>query len=365
MIHFTRAAIARPVVDYFDRLGSRTAPYLEKFHLSPDLFDDPDALVPLRPFHEFAYSLGRAEGIDHLGLRIARSVSLAGLGAVGERLLRARNVFRDFDFGCRIAPAITTNQRFWLEFDGPRARFCHAEADNARPTDMYLFVLDVTIATLRAAVGGRWVPSEVTLPSAPAPGLAAISEAFTNVRADPGRPYASFTFPRRFLTRPMQPPGTVDTARRPLGFAPPPPRDFGESAHRLAESLVIDGFADLPTAAEASGLTRRTFQRRLAECGADFSHLVRDARISLSEQWLRETDRPITDIAHRLGYADSANFTRAFRQVNGLSPSAYRVGLLAERDPTVPASLGSRDDLSGRPFVSSNRVGRGSRPGVD
>jgi AraC-like DNA-binding protein len=316
-------------VDYFDRLGSRTGAYLEKFHLSPDQFDDPDALVPLRPFHEFVYSLGRAEGIDHLGLRIARSVSLAGLGKVGERLLRVRNVFRYLDLGCRIAPTITTNQRFWLQFEGPRARFCHAEVDNARPTDMYLFVLELTIETLRSVVGERWVPSEVTLPSAPAPGLAAISEGFTNVRAEPARPYASFTFPRHFLARPMRRPGRADVARRPLGFASPTPRDFGESALRLAESLVLDGFADLPTAADASGLTRRTFQRRLAECGTDFSHLVRDARISLSERWLRETERPITDIAHRLGYADSANFTRAFRRVNGLSPSAYRLGLVA------------------------------------
>jgi AraC-like DNA-binding protein len=70
----------------------------------------------------------------------------------------------------------------------------------------------------------------------------------------------------------------------------------------------------------------RSFQRRLAECGADFSRLVLDARISLSEHWLRETDRPITDIARGLGNADSANFPRAFRRVNGLSPNAYRVG---------------------------------------
>ena len=39
---------------------------------------------------------------------------------------------------------------------------------------------------------------------------------------------------------------------------------------------------------------------------------------------LRDPARGITDIAHELGYSDSANFTRAFRRWTGVSPQTYR-----------------------------------------
>ncbi|MCB9915610.1 MAG: helix-turn-helix domain-containing protein [Planctomycetes bacterium] len=40
--------------------------------------------------------------------------------------------------------------------------------------------------------------------------------------------------------------------------------------------------------------------------------------------WLRQTDRPILDIALDLGYTDPSNFTRAFRRETGVSPRAFR-----------------------------------------
>lgn len=98
----------------------------------------------------------------------------------------------------------------------------------------------------------------------------------------------------------------------------------GESVRQLVEQLARDGHADVSTAARACGMSVRTFQRRLAAIGLSYSRLVLEARIALSKRWLRERHRSITDIAHSLGYGDSANFTRAFRRLNGLSPRAYR-----------------------------------------
>lgn len=326
-VHFTRAGVVKPIVDYFDEIGCPTWKFLSKVHLAPALLDDPVTPVPVRLFHDFVHRASCAEGVDNPGLRAAESVPLDALGAFGDLLLRSRNVFRYLQEGCRLIPSVTTNESFWMEFEEGQVRFCHSEADIDRPLEAYLFVLGITINTIRAVVGEHWIPSEVLLPVEPPPRLADISRSFTHARADARRRYASFTFPVSFLTLPMRRPGRQAPPAGEFDFVTAHPIDFGESVRRLAETLVHDGHADLPTAAEASGMSARTFQRRLAECGAGFSTLVLEARITLSEQWLRETDRPITDIAHSLGYADSANFTRAFRRVNGLSPQAYRGSL--------------------------------------
>ena len=39
---------------------------------------------------------------------------------------------------------------------------------------------------------------------------------------------------------------------------------------------------------------------------------------------LRDSDEPIKDIVIRAGYIDVANFTRKFRNMEGLTPGAYR-----------------------------------------
>ena len=324
MVPFTRAACVRPVVDYFDRIGCPTWKYLEKAHISPALLEDPAALVPTRAAHRFVYAASRAEGVDNPGLRVAESVTLEAFGDFGALLLRSRNVFEYLTTGCRIIPMITTNEHFWLEFENGTVRFCHLEEDVDRPIEAYLLVLGLTTATIRSVVGDCWVPAEVTVPTEPPPGLADLSDSFRNVRRDASRVYASFTFPESILTVPMARPETPVRPSGEIDFTTGYPTAFESSIRHLTRALVLDGSADLPTAAEAAGMSVRTFQRRLAECGALFSSLVLEARISIAETWLRESDRPITDIAHGLGYSDSANFTRAFRRTNGLSPRAYR-----------------------------------------
>jgi AraC-like DNA-binding protein len=39
---------------------------------------------------------------------------------------------------------------------------------------------------------------------------------------------------------------------------------------------------------------------------------------------LRDPDAKVTDIAHTLGYSDSAHFARAFRRIAGVNPRVYR-----------------------------------------
>jgi len=314
----------RPVVDYVDKLGCPTWRHLADSHLSPALLEDPEAPVPVRLFYDFADRVSRAEGIDHLGLRVAESISLESLGAFGDVLLRSRNVFRYLQTGCLLIPSVTTNARFWLEFEKGQVRFCHSEVDVDEPIEGFLLALGITIKTIRGIVGENWIPTCVSLPVAPLPRLGDISPSFTHARTDATRECASFTFPQSFLTEPMGPMAPEGSATGRLDFTTAHPVDFGESVRRLAEVLVHDGNANIPTAADASGMSVRTFQRRLAQCGLSFSKLALDARITLSERLLRERDRPITDVAFSLGYNDAANFSRAFRRANGLSPRAYR-----------------------------------------
>ncbi len=51
-------------------------------------------------------------------------------------------------------------------------------------------------------------------------------------------------------------------------------------------------------------------------------------RVDLASHYLRETQEPVTDICEKCGFNTLANFNRAFRKVNGQSPSEYRKKML-------------------------------------
>jgi PAS domain S-box-containing protein len=64
-------------------------------------------------------------------------------------------------------------------------------------------------------------------------------------------------------------------------------------------------------------LTRRIF-------GLTPSQFIVKTRISAGSRLLRESVKPIAEIAQRCGYLDQSAFTRAFRTATGLSPLEYR-----------------------------------------
>lgn len=60
------------------------------------------------------------------------------------------------------------------------------------------------------------------------------------------------------------------------------------------------------------------------ECGVTVVTFLRDIRMAVAAQHLRNTGDPIQQIASGVGYPDSAYFTRIFRSLYGMSPETYR-----------------------------------------
>jgi len=65
----------------------------------------------------------------------------------------------------------------------------------------------------------------------------------------------------------------------------------------------------------------RAFRRRH---GCSVGQYVRRVRIDAAERLLRETDRPLADVALAVGFCDQAHLARAFGRETGMSPRRYR-----------------------------------------
>ena len=89
------------------------------------------------------------------------------------------------------------------------------------------------------------------------------------------------------------------------------------------------GYPGIEEAAGALCMSSRTLKRKLHRLDLNFRQLVDDER---KNAVLRDVLNPvlrIDEIAVRMGYADPANLTRAFRRWTGESPSQYRTRLLS------------------------------------
>lgn len=94
----------------------------------------------------------------------------------------------------------------------------------------------------------------------------------------------------------------------------------------VAEALTLSaaGYPGMEQIAARLHLSTRTLMRRLDKLGVSFRQLMDERRRLDAQVMLADAALPIEALATRLGYANPANFTRAFRRWTGETPSRYR-----------------------------------------
>jgi AraC-like DNA-binding protein len=105
-----------------------------------------------------------------------------------------------------------------------------------------------------------------------------------------------------------------------------------QSLSAQIELLFTQAKSGLPSLAELSetlGIPERTMRRKLTEEGYKFQDLLNEARFDQAKTLLN-SDLNLNEIAEKLGYSEAGNFSHAFKRWSGVSPKAYRAGLLKE-----------------------------------
>lgn len=97
-------------------------------------------------------------------------------------------------------------------------------------------------------------------------------------------------------------------------------------AGRVRERLLTQT-RQMPTMdvmAQALGVSSRSMRRHLEDEGTCYEDLVAEVRRTLACELLANDALSAEQIAERLGYAELASFSRAFKRWTGQSPRAYR-----------------------------------------
>lgn len=85
------------------------------------------------------------------------------------------------------------------------------------------------------------------------------------------------------------------------------------------------GYPSVEVVASQMNISSRTLKRKLQEHGITFTTLLEEVRKRDALQLLASPTMTVTEASYRMGYSNRINFSRAFRQWAGMSPSEYQL----------------------------------------
>lgn len=95
-------------------------------------------------------------------------------------------------------------------------------------------------------------------------------------------------------------------------------------AHAKLIELLPSGDCSKAKVASALFMSVRTLHNRLADSGTTYQQLLDRTRRELAEQYMRQPNISVSEVAYLLGFSDCSNFSRAFHRWTGHSPSDFR-----------------------------------------
>ena len=328
-IPMVRANAILPFVAFLEHVGAPADRVFAAVGLSPRLVSEPETLLPLHKALKFLEAAARSEGLETLGLAV-------GLRAPFETLGRFARVVRGVptlqSALSRLIGAIAlhnSGDRLWLTVHHDHAFLCHAyglsDSSGQRQGEQFAFAM--MMAAVRGVLGAPdWRPDKIRLPAWEAGSRQAI-EARLQAPVTCTGMITMIVFPTDLLAasacEAVRGAGPLEDDDRLLRMTAPAD-DFAGSVRQTIGALLFGGPPSLRDAAEAVGLSARTLQRHLAACGETYSGLVDAVRLETGARLLCDSDTKLIEIAYELGYADPANFTRAFKRWAGVAPHAYR-----------------------------------------
>jgi AraC-like DNA-binding protein len=102
-----------------------------------------------------------------------------------------------------------------------------------------------------------------------------------------------------------------------------PASDLEAAVRARLRSFLPGGAPGAAAVARALGVSERTLQRRLQECGTSFRAVLERFREAEAERLL-DQGTPLAELALRLGFSDQTAWNRAFRRWKGTSPTEWR-----------------------------------------
>ncbi len=267
------------------------------------------------------------------GFDAGMHVTLLDHGPLAPALMRCKTLEERLQMQAHYARLISPILSLRFTRYADRGEFVIRPAAALKPVGMR------TMLEMSAVAGHHNIPAHALRPLAPyhvylsidTPPYLARYKALRGVQfhfAKSGLPEAKLVIPDAMLRTPLHTEqGAVEsTSTEQLDILQ---KQIGRSTQcsQWARMMLMEAEACQPTAQELADLlsvSRRTFERALAQENISYRDLARQVRHERACEQLKNENIAVSQIAYHLGYSDIAAFSHAFKRMAHCNPSSYR-----------------------------------------
>jgi AraC-like DNA-binding protein len=312
-----------------DERGVDVAAMLREIGLDEDVRSDPERRIPLATSTRLWNAAVAATGDDAFGIDVSRHVRIGTFHGLGHAFMTSPTLRAALERSARFSRVTADMAVGSTRMEGGEFVFVSGWREGvARPAEA---AVDAAMAAIvraaRAMLGRHLAPTKVEL-TRRTPTNRARFEAFFRCPVRYGSAENLLAFTRADVERPV--PGGHDRLAS-IGdhtvadyLARLGQKDLVDQIREVLVDAVAAGEPDVDAVAAELAMSGRTLQRRLRDEGTTFREVLAGTRRDLAEELLASGAGSVTEIGHRLGFSETAAFSRAFRRWTGKSPASWR-----------------------------------------
>ena len=309
-------------------LGLNPQAMMRNSGLSPRCLDDPDTPINVAAVRGLLEASAAAAGVEDFGLRMASGRRLSNLGPLSIVLRESPTARQALDSLSRYLRLLNASLMTHIE-DHADVVVIREEVlvDGTGAVRQSIeLAVGVMYRILVELLGSDWKPRVVCFTHRPPRSL-------TSHRALFGRQLefnASFNgivcVAKDLQAKlPSQDSGMSGFARRFLDQAMRDTRSSSaDSARQLIAALLPGGRCTADQVAAHLGMDRRTLHRHLLAEGESFSSLMASVRSEFAVRQIRDSDRPLAELAELLGFSSPSALAFWFRKQFGCTVATWR-----------------------------------------
>lgn len=325
-----RAMILRPLLAYFAEEPGKLLLLLHRNNLSPNLFDDPYAPIPLAHFLQVMEDAASFANDPFFGARLGFKTGPGSMAAIGIRAAQASTIRRAFVAFAQFFGAVQSDTQVVISEDDEHFYINYlitASLGSPLRQDAE-FSLSCYCRLIRDAFDRNWRPVEILFAHPAPPGQRTLARLFQAPVLFSQRENC-IVMRKEHADRVVRVEDADTIAVIEKHLLDQCKEDFRATSWSERVQALISLYigirpTDIGTVATALQISPRSLQRRLAKEGQSFRDLLGRVRQERAEAFLRESMASQEEIAMSLGYADAAAFSRAFRNRAGRTPGAIR-----------------------------------------
>ena len=322
VLPLVQLSVLRPILQGLRERGIDPEPVLDSVGLTEAAIESEDASVHVMVVHQFTEACAEAADDPTFCASAGSRLDPDGWPMIAAAKQRALSLGDFLNIYVSQSNDVATSVTAYLEVRGDTAHFGEGRVfrPTIAPSQNDGFMISLALSILEHALGSQLDPDRMVLVVCDPSVLPERFEEFQVLRGD----WMGFRiqFPSQWLALPLE--GAMTSHNDRVQDDGAIDAGFLAGFRGLLRRHIGHGGLNADAAAKLVALSRWQLARQLTSQGTDISSEITRAKWDVAKERLIYGEQTIEELSSALGYADPANFSRAFARQFQQTPSKFR-----------------------------------------